>query len=296
MANRSIALTCAPLLIYAMSSVHVTAETRPFVIPRSETVLLQDPSTKRQYEIHIKLPANYNPSKSYPAVYMTDSMYTFQIMSGATRYPINSGKIDNLMLVGISWESGHDGDLSRQRDFTPSVAPGWKDPTGEADKHFAFIKNVVIKYVEDSYSTDSAKRTYVGNSLGGLFGAYILLSEPNIFANYIIGSPSFWYDDQMIFPLEDQYAKEHSDLKANVFIAIGALERPRMEKTSPKSDMVEHATRFYDKLNARRYPHLCTKLYVIEEANHQTAFPTTAIQGIHWLYSKDTGVSNGECV
>jgi len=175
---------------------------KAFELPRTKTLTFQDSETERSYDIHIQMPHRYSADKKYPVIYMTDSPYTFPITVGAARYPINFKKMENAMFVGISWENGHKPSLSRQRDYTPTnSSPGFKDPSGQADKHLAFIRDDVIAYIEKTYSTDPARRTYIGNSFGGLFGAYILLTAPETFHNYILGSPSLWWDNKYLLKL-----------------------------------------------------------------------------------------------
>ena len=130
--------------------------------------------------------------------------------------------MENLIFVGISWQKGHKNGLSRQRDYTPTPSsPGFKDPSGKASDHLQFIQNDVIEYIEGMYSTDSTSRTYIGNSFGGLFGAYILLHSPDTFNHYILGSPSMWWDNE--FMLKQNY-KFSSDYEGKVFISVGADE------------------------------------------------------------------------
>jgi hypothetical protein len=50
--------------------------------------------------------------------------------------------------------------------------------------------------------------------------------------------------------------------------------------------MVNDAKRFYQKVVNWQQPNLKIKILIISEANHQTAFPTTAIQGLHWVMGK----------
>jgi uncharacterized protein len=276
-------------LVFSFYPVAGMAEKKSFEIPRSEIVPIRDAGTGRQYELFIKLPPHYSKDKKYPAVYMMDAMYTFQVVSGATHYPVNFDYMEEIILVGISWEKDFRPDLSRQRDYTPTVAKGFKDPTGQADKHLAFIRNDVIPYIEKNYSTDPARRTYVGNSFGGLFGGYILLTQPDTFKNYILGSPSFWYDDKVTMTFESEYAKKHADLNANVYISVGQLETPPY--TEAKHEMPKDAEAFYSRLKSRNYKNLSIKLDVIESANHAIAFPTTAAQGLWWLFRTEYGKS-----
>lgn len=277
------------LVVFSVATYAI--ESDEFTLPRTKVETLQDPVTKRNYEIHIQLPINYTQDKKYPVVYMTDSPYTFPITVGAARYPANFKKMEDVMYVGISWQSDVSPEYSRQRDYTPTkVGQGYKDPTGEADIHLVFIRKTIIPYIESNYVTDVDNRTYLGNSYGGLFGAYILLNEPETFKNYILGSPSFWWDNNYIFKLEAQTKALTRELAANVFISVGDNEYANSEST--KNDLRGDARRFHEKLNLRQLPNMKLELRVIESANHETAFPTTAIQGLWWLFNLKNGVAN----
>ncbi|MBL4942640.1 MAG: alpha/beta hydrolase [Colwellia sp.] len=261
----------------------MASETTSFQIPRSEVVEIKDPKSQRIYPLFIKLPKSYvrNDNKTYPVIYLTDAWYSFQVVSGATRYPMNANKMKEAIIVGISYAKGSRGDSSRVRDYTPSHNKAWKQQTGGAQQHMEFIENSVIKYMEKNYRTDPSDRTFIGNSLGGLFGTYILLTKPALFKNYILGSPSYWFDNRFIFRLEKRAGIKN--INANVFIAIGERESKALESSY---EMVNDAKTFYKKMLAWQQPKLKAKILIIPEANHQTAFPTTAIQGLHWVYSK----------
>ncbi len=278
------------LLCFFLVSQTYGADYEQVTLPRTKVELLQDPATKRSYEIHIQLPIAYTSDKKYPVVYMTDSPYTFPITVGAARYPANFNKMKDVMYVGISWQTGVSPGFSRQRDYTPTtVTKGYKDPTGEADKHIRFIRESLISYIESNYSVDPANRTYLGNSYGGLFGAYILLTHPETFANYILGSPSLWWDSQYIFTLESQTKVLTESVAANVFISVGMDEYANSEST--RHDLRGDARRLHEQLKLRQLPKVKLELRVIESANHETAFPTTAIQGLWWLFNKKNGVA-----
>ncbi len=143
---------------------------RSFEIPRTEILAVHDTNTKRNYELFVKVPKGYGSIAQkdwkYPVIYLTDAMYTFQIVSGATRYPMNSGKMEDAIIVGISWDQGVSPKASRIRDYTPTTDENWKMKTGEADAHLRFIRDVVFSEVESRYRVNSNRRTYVGNSLG----------------------------------------------------------------------------------------------------------------------------------
>ncbi|MCH2193124.1 alpha/beta hydrolase-fold protein [Kordia sp.] len=45
-------------------------------------------------------------------------------------------------------------------------------------------------------------KTIIGQSLGGLLATEILFKRPHLFDNYIIVSPSLWWDDEKILDFE----------------------------------------------------------------------------------------------
>lgn len=250
-----------------------------FKIPRTEVIEIKDPKTDRIYPIFIKLPRSYHndEAQSYPVIYLTDALYSFQIVSGATRFPMNTGKMKETIIVGISYSKGSKGASSRVRDYTHVEDTTWKLQTGGAEVHTNFIEKSVFTFMEKNYRINGSN-TFVGNSLGGLLGAYILFNEPHLFDNYILGSPSVWFKGDNILKLKTKLNLNYH----RVFIAVGAKESPKYNTT--KHDMVQGARALKHKISSELFPNTTVKLIEIEGANHETAFPTTAIQGLYWLF------------
>lgn len=267
-------------LLLAFTFCSTSVANTPFSIPRSTVVELKDPVSGRTYPLFIKLPKSYNTKreKKYPVIYLTDAWYSFQIVSGATRFPMNSGAMEEAIIVGISYSKGSKGASSRIRDFTPVEDKRWKFNTGEAKKHTQFIHDIVIHHIDNNYRTDMSKKTFVGNSLGGLLGAYILFNQPNIFNHYILGSPSVWFKDNYI--LSSSVHKSKSQIK--VYLSVGNLEKPEF---GSKYDMVADAEALAKKIKEQSGSSIDLNFSVVENAKHATAFPTTAIQGLDWIYS-----------
>ncbi|MEP2447181.1 MAG: serine hydrolase [Balneola sp.] len=262
-------------------------EKSSLVLPQIQVIPIQDSKTERNYELYIELPEDYseNSNKTYPVLYYTDAMWHLEMLSGSTEY-----MLEDAILVGISWQLDINEDLknevgphaSRFRDYSisehrnPEIQEKYQ--LGQANNHLDFIRNDVIKYVDETYRTDTNSRTYFGYSLSGEFGAYILLTQPDTFDNYIIGSPSISTDVPALEELNSKFgAFEESDrstsLNANVFISYGTLE---------EKEVVEPIDKFIDILNNRRDDGLSVRKEVIE-GSHQTAFPMTAVRSIAWL-------------
>ena len=250
----------------------------PYQIPRSSVIELTEPATKRVYPVFIQLPKSYkkHPEKIYPVIYLTDAPYMFPIVAGATRFPMNSGNMQEAIIVAISYEKGSRGSNSRIRDYTPNKAQSWKKQTGNAQNHALFLKNTVLPFIQSNYRASSTQKTYIGNSLGGLFGATILFTMPDLFNNYIIGSPSVWFNSNAVLALQAHKPK----VPTKVYISVGAKETPSFGEGQ---NMVAGAKLLTQKINALSSDNIELKSVVIEGASHATAFPTTAIQGLDWV-------------
>ncbi|WP_299217477.1 alpha/beta hydrolase-fold protein [uncultured Aquimarina sp.] len=270
-----------------------TAEKSYLELPKIEVIPIKETKTNRQYELYIKLPEGYSENNDiqYPVIYYTDAMWHVETVSGATEYIM-----ENTILVGISWQKDILEDLkkergahvSRFRDYSVKKSTNAerqaKYQFGQASNHLDFIRNDVIKYIENNYRTNPDNRTYFGYSLGGEFGAYILLSQPDTFKNYILGSPSFGGDIPYFSELGSNTLLKRSGLNANVFITYGRLEK----------ELGEHVEEFITILKNRNDKSL-SLLPVVIEGSHQTAFPMTGVRGVTWLASliKD-GVENNK--
>lgn len=255
-----------------------TAERPCLELPRIQVIPIKETRTGRQYELYIKLPEGYSENNDiqYPVIYFTDAMWHIEILSGSAEYIV-----EEAILVGISWQKDIDENLkkevgahaSRFRDYSIRKSDNPENQAkyqyGKAGNHLAFIRNDVIRYVESNYRTAPDNRSYFGYSMGGTFGAYILLAQPDTFKNYMLGSPSL----RGISELESNTALKRKDLNANVFISVGALEESYIGRIED----------FVSGLKNRNYPNLSLTHVVIESADHGRAFPMTAVRSMYWL-------------
>tara|TARA_R110000868_G_scaffold186300_2_gene428709 strand:- start:1222 stop:2091 length:870 start_codon:yes stop_codon:yes gene_type:complete len=246
-------------------------------LPRVQVIPIKDTKTNRQYELYNKLPEEYSKNNNikYPVIYFTDAMWHIEILSGSTEYIVQEA-----ILVGISWEKKLKGELigthaSRFRDYSITKSSNSehqaKYQLGQASNHLNFIRNDVIKYVEKNYRTDFNNRSYFGYSMGGKFGAYILVKQPDTFKNYILGSPSLNNNDIAYLSdivLNTTLKPENSN--SNVFISYGKLEK----------EVSKNIEEFITILKNDKNVHLQN---VVIEGNHQTAFPMTGVRSLTWL-------------
>lgn len=281
-----------PLVLVCISTISVAdvESTIPrFEIPDSSVHTIESKILGRTYDIFVKTPAGYDPysaaAEHYPVIYLNDGPYTFQVASGVTHLPMNVGALEQALLVGISFAQGENGMDSRVRDLTTTEDRSWKRyKTGGGPAYLDFLEKEVFPFVEKQYRADPARRTLAGQSFGGSFGAWTLLTRPELFESYILTSSSLWFHDRMIFEFEESYAKNNKDLTARVYFAVGEHETP--EHGSTQNDMVDDQREFVERLRSRHYPGLVIKDEVISEALHETTFPIGFTRGVRWLFDK----------
>ena len=269
------------LLVFVISVLGVSdvSHAEPLTLPRTNTVLLKDKHTENEYPITIKLPRSYQKQnqKRYPVVYLLDANYSLPITSGASRFMMNSGGIEEVIIVAVGYQKGVSGLNSRIYDYTPFEDKNWQRKTGGASQYLNYLKHTVLPYIEADFRT-TQKSTLVGNSLGGLFAAYTLFTEPSLFSNYIIGSPSVWFKENSILAM----AVKPAASTTKVYIAVGELEESEGEK------MVSGARQLAAKITKQSGALVTTNLFVIPHARHATAFPTTITQALDWIYQTNT--------
>ena len=223
------------------------------------------------------------------------SDYGFPLVRSIARRVGNSGNnIEDFILVGLSYAKHDTPIYSRNRDYTPTdvIRKGTKSYNqdglkyGDAEAYRRYLADDVFPFVAKHYRADMKRKVYVGHSYGGLFGAYVALTEPGMFQHYILSSPSLWFDRKVMFDIEREYARHHPDLDARIFMATGAFEtvKPgsREKRYNRENDLVKDMLAFEKQLRARRYRHLQVSAYVIPDEDHLTVFPAVISRGLVW--------------
>lgn len=263
--------------------------TSPFELSGSEVRTISSEKLGRSYDLYIKLPSGYHSNRNettvYPVMYLNDGGYCWVTAVGITRAPFNHGGYEKAILVGLSYAKGENAVDSRTRDFTPTKISGAKRETGGAKDYLTFLKNEVIAFVETHYRADSDRRMLVGQSYGGLFGAYALIEEPGLFQDYILTSSSLWHDNKVMFSLEQKAAERGRALSGRVYLAVGETETPAIH--GGRHDMVGQQGAFAKQLRSRGYENLIVKDEVLEEGTHLTTFPIGLTRALRWMLPGD---------
>lgn len=158
--------------------------------------------------------------------------------------------IPESIVVGI-------GNVDRKRDFTyPSqnTLDQKEFPTsGKSENFISFLENELQPFIDSAYRTTTVK-TIIGQSLGGLLATEILFKNPELFDNYIIVSPSLWWDDEKL--LNEKITCYDSN--KSIYIA-GGKEGEVMERTAKelfeklKNNQEQNTQLFYEFLEDKTH-------------------------------------------
>ncbi len=265
-----------------------------YVLDNTEVRDIRAAALQRDYQLFVALPDSYATSgRRYPVVFITDANYAFPVARGiASRLHKHAG-LEEVIVVGLSYANGESGNYSRRRDYTPTVSrngvdrsdmPGRQQAFGEAAAYGRFIATEVFPLIARQYRADMDRKIFVGHSYGSLLGLQILLTRPDTFDHYILGSPSLWYDRGVMFDREKAYAAGHRDMPASIFFGIGSRETLAPGKTRSRAkeqfDMVADLREFHGALAAHRYPGLTSTVKVFADEDHASVFPLVFTHGL----------------
>lgn len=170
------------------------------------------------YSIRAARPDDFFTSgEKYAVIYVLDGEENFSFVAQETRQLSSRYGVQNPIVVSIGY--GND----RNLDYTPTRTG---DNTGGGPEFLQFIKDQLIPKMEQEFRADTARsgRVILGHSFGGLFGAYAFGADNALFGNYLMLSPSLWYDNEICNRLEAENRSENFNTRQLVFIGGGELE------------------------------------------------------------------------
>lgn len=267
----SLILTLTVQISYGQELVEKISETE-FTIGKALKIKSQLLNETRDLNIYLPLDYSQDSLKTYPVIYLLDGSKNedFIHISGIVQFGSFSwiNMIPESIVVGI-------GNVDRKRDFTyPSQneLDQKEFPTsGKSENFIAYIEKELQPFIDSTYKTTETK-TIIGQSLGGLLATEILLKKPDLFDNYIIVSPSLWWDDEKLL---DFQSTSYNSTKS-IYIA-GGKEGEVMERT---------AKELYDKLKKEQKPNTNLLYEFLEDKTHGDALHIAVYNAFEKIFER----------
>ncbi|QMW04365.1 alpha/beta hydrolase [Spirosoma foliorum] len=239
-----------------------TPATKPFVLGVIDAIQSKELGETRTLNIY--LPDGYSKDSmaNYPVIYLLDGSADedFIHIAGLVQFANFSwvNLLPKSIVVGIA-------NVDRRRDFTypTTIEKDKKDypTTGHSQKFIAFLEKELQPYIQKKYSSNPNK-TIIGQSLGGLLATEILFKKPDLFNQYIIVSPSLWWDNESLLAHQPAFLQAGFHQKTMVFVAVGK-EGKIMETDSG---------RLMDMLKKAPVGTLKSDFHYFADENHATIF------------------------
>ena len=250
------------------------AAVRPFVFGEVRT--LRSAILQQDRVLNVALPDGYSPdsAKAYPVIHVLDGSANedFAHIAGMARFMATYGLMPPAIIVGIA-------NVDRKHDFTHPTRNDsdkvWVPNSGGSAEFIRFIGDEVEPFITKTYKTNGS-RTLIGQSLGGLLGTEILLTRPELFDNYILVSPSLWWDDGSLSTRADIWCKEHGDMRKSIYIAVASDD-----------DMMQNdIKRFRTALKAHAHEPLRWAYVEFPEETHATILHLAVYRAFEWMGKK----------
>ena len=322
-----------PILTFVLSSLPATSLAAGKLGPmtpmtglhNAEFVDFESEFVDEKFRIFVAAPTFVEPGKTYPVIYVLDANGFFGIVMETARLLAITNEIPAAYVVGIGYavNDGLVGVLSkRYRDLTPTrggeleelfrLVGAASEPVtpGGGPGFLRFIVEELKPAIEAAYPVDPNDSTIGGGSLAGLFGTWVLLTQPEKFQRYIIFSPSVWWNEYEFWRWEEALAARTEDIDAAAFVTAGGLERVELMKEQTKTwldeaegpakqhaealvdayrkygypRMVSITPMFVDKLKSRNYPSLRIDVHNLPDETHLSVGPGAWSRGLRYVF------------
>ncbi len=271
---------------------------KPYFIPKVEKHLIRSKFIDQTFEIRVQVPfSKKDGSEKFPVLYLTD--VNSQLDTGLIHFMQIGGELRRFITVGIGYPVDHvlGADALRARDLTPTfgerpeynlpiegVAPVLTEKkSGAAPEFLRFIREQLMPFINSHYNTIPQETTYSGHSLGGLFGLYVLFNQPDTFKNYMIGSPSIWWDNNLPLKWAENYIKSEIPLNAKVYLAVGGREEV---VGGVKYGMTSNVYALESMLVNAKVPGLDLKTEIFPQEEHISAIYMIHSRGLRYAFGR----------
>lgn len=224
--------------------------------------------------LNVYLPEGYHasPDSVYPVICLLDGSMNedFVHVVGLVQFFQLMFGMPPTIVVGVA-------NVDRKRDFTfPTSLPDMKEKyptTGGSAAFISFLDEELLPYIAAHYRVND-RRILIGQSLGGLLAAEVLLRKPALFDTYIIVSPSMWWDNESLLAAAPALIAGQPDRPLHVIVSVG--DEGKIMKRGAKG--------LYKALQRSGKAQMTSVFLPVMDENHATILHSSIYRALKLMY------------
>ena len=182
---------------------------------------------QRSFSVYLPPSYNENPNKVYPVIYLLDGDQTHLKAVAGLVEALSTQRLEQQIQQAIIVAIPNSQNAIRERDFTPTNVD-WTfngkllerfENIGNALNYSAFFEKELIPLINKNYRT-STKRVLIGESFGGLFASYVLLTNHALFTDYLIIDATYLWDNNYLNRYFNDNQFINKQLNGNVYFTF----------------------------------------------------------------------------
>lgn len=186
----------------------------------AEAFVVHSRQTGRDYRIEVTSPpvSATLPGQKLPAIIALDLGYGLTGPIG--RMLVGTATIDATYMVAVGYPLDQPNMRALDLTHKPFQDEG-RTQGGGGSAFQAFLTEELKPWLAKRYAIDINRVILFGHSLGGLFTANLLASQPEAFSGYLIGSPSVQRDESVVAKVAAASSRGEG---RRVIVAVGGKE------------------------------------------------------------------------
>lgn len=232
------------------------------------------PRLQRPLQLFVKTP-DIMPEGGgpLPIIYVLDADQAFPLLAAYSWSLTFSEEMAPSILVGIGYGSTQSGVNFRSTDY--SVPAEGRPQSGGAETFLAVIEQEIMPLVEASVNADPARRTLVGQSMGGHFVLYQALTRPGLFELSVAINPAIhhspdWFNEALSRAPEGDAQRLFISMADEDFWRFAAAGRQWVRGLAARDTMP-----------------WCVRVEMLEDHLHLTSMPRAFRQAMRWRQDGD---------
>jgi uncharacterized protein len=270
------------VLCVSICSAQAQMSTKPFALGVIDSLASKVLGETRTLNIYLPEGYQANDTTKYPVVYLLDGSADEDFIHVVGLYQFNNfswiNRVPKSIVVGIA-------NVDRRRDFTyPTTVVTDKNrnkTSGHSEAFINFLQQELQPFIQARYKGSSNSNTIIGQSLGGLLATEILLKRPTLFQQYIIISPSIWWDNTSLLQLSSPILEASFTQPTSVYIGVG---KEGLAPTAVPHVMEVEANLLVEKLKASKSPQLTVHFDYLPQEDHATITHQAVFNALRLLY------------